>query len=103
YFIAQANKNSNMRHIIIIIIFIDCINSSLNFVYALFMMQMRHRKLRLSLYYSVYTNLGITGMIASDSVRASAYSTHSTSHSYACRYVEPTVMTPLGPDILSLR
>jgi hypothetical protein len=35
--------------------------------------------------------------------RASAYSTHSTSHSYACRYVDPTVMTPLGPNILSLR
>jgi hypothetical protein len=35
--------------------------------------------------------------------RASAYSTHSTLHSYACRYVEPTVMTPLGPGILSLR
>jgi hypothetical protein len=34
---------------------------------------------------------------------ASAYSTHSTSHSYACRYVGPTVMTPLGPGILSLR
>jgi hypothetical protein len=28
---------------------------------------------------------------------------HSTSHSYACRYVGPTVMTPLGPGILSLR
>jgi hypothetical protein len=39
----------------------------------------------------------------SDSARASAYSTHTTSHSYACRYVGPTVMTPLGPDILSLR
>jgi hypothetical protein len=38
-----------------------------------------------------------------DSARASAYSTHSTSHSYACRYMGPTVMTPLGPDILSLR
>jgi hypothetical protein len=38
-----------MRHIIIIIIIIIiivCFNSSLNFVYALFMMQMRHRKLR---------------------------------------------------------
>jgi hypothetical protein len=33
----------------------------------------------------------------------SAYSTHSTSHSYACRYVDPTVMTLLGPGILSLR
>jgi hypothetical protein len=42
-------------------------------------------------------------MRASDSARASAYSMHSTSHSYACRYVGPTVMTPLGPDILSLR
>jgi hypothetical protein len=42
-------------------------------------------------------------MRASDSVRASAYSTHSTSHSYACRYVDPTVMTPLGPSILNLR
>jgi hypothetical protein len=40
---------------------------------------------------------------ASDSARASAYSTHSTSHSYVCRYVDPTVMTPLGPGILSLR
>jgi hypothetical protein len=35
--------------------------------------------------------------------RASAYSTHSTSHSNACLYVGPTVMTPLGPGILSLR
>jgi hypothetical protein len=26
-----------------------------------------------------------------------------TSHSYACRYVGPTVMTPLGSGILSLR
>jgi hypothetical protein len=43
------------------------------------------------------------GMRASDSARASAYSTHSTLHSYVCRYVEPTVMTPLGPGILSLR
>jgi hypothetical protein len=43
-----------------------------------------------------------SAMRASDSARASAYSTHSTSHSYACRYVGPTVMTPLGPDILSL-
>jgi hypothetical protein len=38
-----------------------------------------------------------------DSARASAYSTHSTSHSNACLYVGPTVMTPLWPDILSLR
>jgi hypothetical protein len=38
-----------------------------------------------------------SAMRASDSARASAYSTHSTSHSYACRYVDPTVMTPLGP------
>jgi hypothetical protein len=44
-----------------------------------------------------------SAMRASDSARASAYSTHSTSHSYACRYVDPTVMTPLGPGILSLR
>jgi hypothetical protein len=44
-----------------------------------------------------------SAMRASDSARASEYSTHSTSHSYACRYVGPTVMTPLGPDILSLR
>jgi hypothetical protein len=44
-----------------------------------------------------------SAMRASDSARASAYSTHSTSHSYACWYVDPTVMTPLGPDILSLR
>jgi hypothetical protein len=42
-------------------------------------------------------------MRASDSARASAYSMHSMSHSYACRYVDPTGMTPLGPDILSLR
>jgi hypothetical protein len=34
---------------------------------------------------------------------ASAYSTHSTSHSNACLYVGPTVMTPLGPGILSSR
>jgi hypothetical protein len=47
--------------------------------------------------------LSRSAMRASDSARASAYSTHSTSHSYACRYVDPTVMTPLGPDILSLR
>jgi hypothetical protein len=40
---------------------------------------------------------------ASDSARASAYSTHSTSYSYACRYVGPTVMTPLGPGTLSFR
>jgi hypothetical protein len=44
-----------------------------------------------------------SAMRASDSARASVYSTHSTSHSYACRYMEPTVMTPLGPGILSLR
>jgi hypothetical protein len=44
-----------------------------------------------------------SAMRASDSARASAYSTHSTSHSYACQYVDPTVMTLLGPDILSLR
>jgi hypothetical protein len=44
-----------------------------------------------------------SAMRASDSTRASAYSTHSTSHSYACRYVDPTVMTSLGPGILSLR
>jgi hypothetical protein len=44
-----------------------------------------------------------SAMRASDSARASAYSTHSTSHSYACQYVDPTVMTPLGLDILSLR
>jgi hypothetical protein len=47
--------------------------------------------------------LSRSAMRASDSARASAYSTHSTSHSYACQYVDPTVMTPLGPDILSLR
>jgi hypothetical protein len=47
--------------------------------------------------------LSRSAMRASDSARASAYSTHSMSHSYACRYVDPTVMTPLGPDILSLR
>jgi hypothetical protein len=35
--------------------------------------------------------------------RASAYSTHSTPHSNACLYVGPTVMTPLGPDILSFK
>jgi hypothetical protein len=40
---------------------------------------------------------------ASASARASAYSTHSTSHSYTCRYMEPMVMTLLGPNILSLR
>jgi hypothetical protein len=44
-----------------------------------------------------------SAMRASDSARASAYSTHSTSHSYAWWYVDPTVMTPLGPGILSLR
>jgi hypothetical protein len=44
-----------------------------------------------------------SAMRASDSARASAYYTHSTSHSYACRYVDPTVMTLLGPGILSLR
>jgi hypothetical protein len=44
-----------------------------------------------------------SAMRALDSERASAYSMHSTSHSYACRYVDPTVMTPLGPSILSLR
>jgi hypothetical protein len=42
-------------------------------------------------------------MRASDSARASAYSTHSMSHSYAWRYVDLTVMTPLGLGILSLR
>jgi hypothetical protein len=47
--------------------------------------------------------LSMSAMRASESARASAYSTHSTSHSYACRYVGPTVMTPLGPDIFSLR
>jgi hypothetical protein len=47
--------------------------------------------------------LSRSAMRASDSARASAYSTHSTSHSYACQYVGPMVMTPLGPDILSLR
>jgi hypothetical protein len=41
-------------------------------------------------------------MRASYSARASVYSTHSTSHSYACRYVEPTVMTPLGARHLEL-
>jgi hypothetical protein len=44
-----------------------------------------------------------SAMRASDSARASAYSTHSTSHSNACLYVGPTVMTPLGPGILSFR
>jgi hypothetical protein len=47
--------------------------------------------------------LSRSAMRASDSARVSAYSTHSMSHSYACQYVDPTVMTPLGPDILSLR
>jgi hypothetical protein len=47
--------------------------------------------------------LSRSAMRASDSARASAYSTHSTSHSNTCRYVGPTVMTSLGPDILSLR
>jgi hypothetical protein len=47
--------------------------------------------------------LSRSAMRASDSARASAYSTHSTSHSYVCRYVEPTVMTLLGPGILILR
>jgi hypothetical protein len=42
------------------IFFIICFNSSLNFVYALFIMQMRHMKLRISLYYSWYTTLSIT-------------------------------------------
>jgi hypothetical protein len=44
-----------------------------------------------------------SAMRASDSARASAYSTHSTSHLNACLYVGLTVMTPLGPGILSLR
>jgi hypothetical protein len=44
-----------------------------------------------------------SAMRALDSARASAYSTHSTSHSYAWRYVDPRVMIPFGPDILSLR
>jgi hypothetical protein len=44
-----------------------------------------------------------SAMRASDSASALVYSTHSTSHSYAYWYVDPTVMTPLGPDILSLR
>jgi hypothetical protein len=44
-----------------------------------------------------------SAMRASDSARASAYSTHSMSHSYAWRYVDLTVMIPFGPDILSLR
>jgi hypothetical protein len=44
-----------------------------------------------------------SAMRASDSARASVYSTHSTSHSYACQYVDPMVITPLGPSILSLR
>jgi hypothetical protein len=44
-----------------------------------------------------------SAMRALDSARALAYSTHSTSHSYTCRYVDPMVMTPLGPSILSLR
>jgi hypothetical protein len=50
-------------HIIIFIyyyIFIICLNSSLNSVYALFMMQIRHIKLRRSLYYSWYKILSIT-------------------------------------------
>jgi hypothetical protein len=46
--------------------------------------------------------LSMSAMRASDSARASAYSTHSTSHSYACQYVEPTVMTPLGGRHLEL-
>jgi hypothetical protein len=45
----------------------------------------------------------LLGSLSRSAMRASAYSTHSTSHSYVCRYVGPTVMTPLGPDILSLR
>jgi hypothetical protein len=52
-----------MMHIIIFIyyyIFIICLNSSLNSVYALFMMQIRHIKLRRSLYYSWYKILSIT-------------------------------------------
>jgi hypothetical protein len=44
-----------------------------------------------------------SAMRASDSARALAYSTHYTSHSYAWRYVDSTVMIPFGPDILSLR
>jgi hypothetical protein len=33
---------------------------------------------------------------AADSKRASAYSVQATSHSKACLYAEPTMMTPLG-------
>jgi hypothetical protein len=46
--------------------------------------------------------VGDEGLGLGEAARASAYSTHSTSHSYACRYVDPTVMIPLGPGILSL-
>jgi hypothetical protein len=41
--------------------------------------------------------------LSRSAMRASAYSTHSMSHSNVCRYVGPTVMTPLGPRIMSLR
>jgi hypothetical protein len=41
--------------------------------------------------------------LSRSAMRASAYSMHSTSHSYTCRYVGPMVMTPLGLGILSLR
>jgi hypothetical protein len=37
-----------------------CLNKSLNFVYSLFKMQMRHNKLRITFYYSWYTILSIT-------------------------------------------
>ena len=47
--------------------------------------------------------LSRSAMRASDSARASAYSTHSTSHSNACLYVGPTVMTPLGARHLELQ
>jgi hypothetical protein len=46
------------------------------------------------------TQVGDEGLGLSE---GSAYSTHSMLHSYACRYVDPTVMIPLGPGILSLR
>jgi hypothetical protein len=44
----------------------------------------------------------MSAMRASDSVRASAYSTHYTSHSYACRYVGADGDDPVGARHLEL-
>jgi hypothetical protein len=57
FYLMHKHINSNMMHIIIIII---CLNSSLNSVYALFMMQMRHIKYGNHYIYLLYTILSIT-------------------------------------------